>query len=105
MKKPPKIPESMRTKPVHKVDKSDKAEKIEKNNIPKFPLNLRGSTYDNVGDSEAEDEGIDNDYSDDSGTTATPSTCSFCQLTGCEKHESSPALTSEGYDSAYESGN
>lgn len=103
MKKPPKIPESMRTKPVHKVDKSDRPEKIEKNNIPKFPLNLRGSTYDNVGDSEAEDEGIDNDYSDDSGTTATPSTCSFCQVTGCEKHESSPALTSEGYDSAYES--
>merc|ERR1719186_335848 len=109
MKKPPKIPESMRTKPVHKTDKPDKSEKnekscCEKSNIPKFPLSLRSSTYDNVGDSEAEDEGIDNDYSDDSGTaTTTPSTCSFCQLTGCEKHESSPALTSEGYDSAYES--
>jgi len=104
MKKPPKIPENMRTKVVQKVDRAEKTEKNEKNNIPKFPLNLRSSTYDNVGDSEAEDEGIDNDYSDDSGTaTTTPSACSFCQLVGCEKHESSPALTSEGYDSAYES--
>eukprot|EP00092_Neocalanus_flemingeri_P001830 GFUD01001951.1.p1 GENE.GFUD01001951.1~~GFUD01001951.1.p1 ORF type:complete len:901 (-),score=135.14 GFUD01001951.1:453-3155(-) len=104
MKKPPKIPDSMRTKTVPKTDRTDKSEKNEKNNIPKFPLNLRGSTYDNVGDSEAEDEGIDNDYSDDSGTaTTTSSACSFCQLVGCEKHESSPALTSEGYDSAYES--
>jgi len=96
MKKPPKIPESMRTK------SNLKAEKPEKSYIPKFP-NLRSSTYDNVGDSEAEDEGIDNDYSDDSGTNTTPSACSFCQTAGCEKHESSPALTSEGYDSAYES--
>jgi len=106
MKKPPKIPDSMRTKPVIKLDKQDKTEKNEKNNIPKFPLNLRGSTYDNVGDSEAEDEGIDNDYSDDSGTaTVSPSTCTYCQTAGCDKHESSPALTvtSEGYDSAYES--
>ena len=87
-RKPPKIPESMRTKLPSKPDKN------EKNNIPKFPLNLRSSTYDNVVLEEGEDEGIENDYSDDSSGTPGPSLI----------HETSPAQTSEGYDSAQESG-
>jgi hypothetical protein len=38
--------------------------------IPKFPLATRESVYDNVKDvsDNEDDEGIDNDYSDDSGT-------------------------------------
>ena len=78
----------MRTKLSSKPDKS------EKNNIPKFPLNLRSSTYDNVVVEEGEDEGIENDYSDDSSGTPGPGLI----------HETSPAQTSEGYDSAQESG-
>ena len=98
--KPPKIPDNMRTKNFNKTEKTDKAV------TPKFPVHVRSSTYDNVttNDSEIEDEGIDNDYdeADDSTptNTLTPATCS-----ACDKHESSPALTSEGYDSAQESGN
>ena len=87
-RKPPKIPESMRTKLSIKPDKN------EKNNTPKFPLNLRSSTYDNVVLEEGEDEGIENDYSDDSSGTPGPGLI----------HENSPAQTSEGYDSAQESG-
>ena len=87
-RKPPKIPESMRPKLPIKPDKT------EKNNIPKFPLNLRSSTYDNVVLEEGEDEGIENDYSDDSSGTPGPGLI----------HENSPAQTSEGYDSAQESG-
>ena len=87
-RKPPKIPENMRTK------LSIKPDKPEKNNTPKFPLNLRSSTYDNVAVEEGEDEGIENDYSDDSSGTPGPGLI----------HENSPAQTSEGYDSAQESG-
>ena len=87
-RKPPKIPENMRTKLSIKPDKN------EKNNTPKFPLNLRSSTYDNVAVEEGEDEGIENDYSDDSSGTPGPGLI----------HENSPAQTSEGYDSAQESG-
>ena len=89
MRKPPRIPESMRTKISSKQDKNEKI------NIPKFPVNLRSSTYDNVGvcEVEGEDEGIDNDYSDDSGGPGPG-----------PLHEDSPALMSEGYDSAQESG-
>ncbi len=38
--------------------------------LPKFPLATRESLYDNVKDisDNDDDEGIDNDYSDDSGT-------------------------------------
>ena len=81
-------------------------ERSEKIATPKFPLALRGSTYDNVGESEAEDEGIENDYSDDSGGSGGPVQCNQCLVGGCSQHESSPALTntSEGYDSAQESG-
>ena len=83
--------------------KMDRNEKIA---TPKFPLTLRGSTYDNVGESEPEDEGIENDYSDDSGTGGPLVQCNQCVLGGCSQHESSPALTntSEGYDSAQETG-
>ena len=87
-RKPPKIPESMRTKLSSKPDKNEKI------NVPKFPLNLRSSTYDNVVLEEGEDEGIENDYSDDSSGTPGPGLI----------HETSPAQTSEGYDSAQESG-
>ena len=80
--KPPKIPENLRTKQTNKLDKPDKPDK--NLCIPKFP---RGSTYDNVGENNnEEDEGIGNDYSDD------------------PKHEDSPTANSEGYDSACESG-
>ena len=82
-RKPPRIPDSMRTTKI-----SSKTEKNDRSNIPKFPVYLRSSTYDNVMSEEVEDEGIDNDYSDDS----------------LPLHETSPALTSEGYDSAQESG-
>ena len=59
--KPPKIPQNMRLKPI-----VDRAEKVEKVGLGKFP-GLRESVYDNV-ESDIEDEGIDNYYSDDSGT-------------------------------------
>ena len=97
--RPPRIPETMRTR------SSPKLERSEKIFTPKFPLALRGSTYDNVGESEAEDEGIENDYSDDSGGGG-PVQCNQCLIGSCSQHESSPALTntSEGYDSAQESG-
>jgi hypothetical protein len=38
--------------------------------VPKFPVTMRESVYDNVKDvsDNEDDEGIDNDYSDDSGT-------------------------------------
>ena len=90
MRKPPRIPESLRTK----ISSSSKSDKSERNNIPKFPVNLRTSTYDNVAvcEAEGEDEGFDNDYSDDSSSGPG------------HFHEKSPATTSEGYDSAQESG-
>jgi hypothetical protein len=45
--------------------------------IPKFPVSLRESVYDNVKDlsDNEDDEGIDNDYSDDSGTPPKVSRC------------------------------
>ena len=85
-----------------KLEKVEKASSKEPN-TPKFPL--RSSTYDNVGESDGEDEGIENDYSDDSGGSGGGGVaCSQCQAVGCLQHESSPAWTSEGYDSAHESG-
>ena len=92
MRKPPRIPESLRTK----ISSSSKPDKSERNNFPKFPVNPRTSTYDNVAvfEVEGEDEGFDNDYSDDSSGTPGPG----------HLHEKSPATTSEGYDSAQESG-
>ena len=98
--RPPRIPDTMRTRSSPKLERSEKIA------TPKFPLALRGSTYDNVGESEAEDEGIENDYSDDSGASSGPVQCNQCLVGGCSQHESSPALTntSEGYDSAQESG-
>ena len=98
--RPPRIPDTMRTRSSPKLDRNEKIA------TPKFPLTLRGSTYDNVGESEPEDEGIENDYSDDSGTGGPVVQCNQCVLGGCSQHESSPALTntSEGYDSAQETG-
>ena len=95
--RPPRIPDTMRAR------SSPKLERSEKISTPKFPLALRGSTYDNVGESEAEDEGIENDYSDEGSGSVQ---CNQCLVGGCSQHESSPALTntSEGYDSAQESG-
>ena len=89
--KPPRIPDTMRSRSLPRPEKGSQP------NTPKFPLTLRGSTYDNVGESEGEDEGIDPDYSDDSVGRAV---CSQCSVAGCREHESSPALTSEGYDSS-----
>ena len=98
--KPPRIPDTMRPRPSPKLERAEKAKEV---NTPKFPVTMRGSTYDNVGESEGEDEGIENDYSDDSGSSGGVQ-CSQCRGGSCTQHESSPALTSEGYDSAHESG-
>ena len=93
LSKPPKIPENMRHKTPRPGHDSSRP-------VPKFPLtSARSSTYDNVSGetSEVEDEGIDNDYDEaDDGLSTPPGPG--------DKHESSPALTSEGYDSAHESG-
>ena len=96
--KPPKVPENFRSKPTGKSDAV--VDKLEKDSsLPKFPVAVRSSTYDNVGadNEEVEDEGIDNDYDEaeagDSGN-----------LVRGGSQEGSPALTSEGYDSAHESG-
>ena len=99
--KPPKVPENMRSSKL--TGKSDAVvDKHEKDSssLPKFPVSVRSSTYDNVGaeSEEVEDEGIDNDYDEaeavDSGN----------MMVRCGSQEGSPALTSEGYDSAHESG-
>ena len=62
--KPPKIPQNMRLKST--VDRAEKLDKVDKVGFGKFP-GLRESVYDNV-ESDIEDEGFDNYYSDDSGT-------------------------------------
>ena len=51
-----------------------------------------------------EDEGIDNDYDEADDGSITPHSGNSSQQSS-DKHETSPALTSEGYDSAHESGN
>ena len=106
LSKPPKIPESMRSS-VKTTSKPDKNEYQQ--HSPKFPVHpTRSSTYDNVHyEVEVEDEGIGNDFDDneDSVNSRTPPSAPNSCLSGlCDKHESSPALTSEGYDSAHESG-
>ena len=101
--KPPKIPGKLRTKVAGKQDRADR-ERVAAP-APKFPVSgLRTSLYENsagggggggAGDSEVEDEGIDNDY--DEAADTEPGEAGA-------KHETSPALASEGYDSAHESG-
>ena len=99
--KPPKVPENMRSSKLNGKSDAvvDKHEK-DSSSLPKFPVSVRSSTYDNVGaeSEEVEDEGIDNDYDEaeagDSGN----------MMVRCGSQEGSPALTSEGYDSAHESG-
>jgi hypothetical protein len=66
-----KIPEGRR--PASDVNQIHNGKKLEvplAKPIPKFPLATRESVYDNVKDvsDNEDDEGIDNDYSDDSGT-------------------------------------
>ena len=104
LSKPPKIPESMRSG----SKSSNKTDKNETQNSPKFPVHPRSSTYDNVNyELEVEDEGIGNDFDDNEesvNSRTPPSLPSSCLSGLCDKHESSPALTSEGYDSAHESG-
>ena len=99
--KPPKIPGKLRTKVAAKQDRAER-ERVAAA-APKFPVSgLRTSLYENsaaggggAGDSEVEDEGIDNDY--DEAADTEPGEAGA-------KHETSPALASEGYDSAHESG-
>ena len=97
--KPPKVPENLRTKLTGRGD----AGKNGKLCLPKFPVAARSSTYDNVGAEsgeveEGEDEGIDNDYDEAEAGDPEPGE------RGNMSQEGSPALTSEGYDSAHESG-
>ena len=98
--KPPKVPENLRSKLNGKSDAVIKHE-----TLPKFPVALRSSTYDNVatqGVDEVEDEGIDNDY--DEAEVGEMDTGESGNMVRCGSQEGSPALTSEGYDSAHESG-
>ncbi len=64
-----KIPEGRRPD-LNQVHNGKKLEVPSAKPIPKFPLATRESVYDNVKDvsDNEDDEGIDNDYSDDSGT-------------------------------------
>ena len=103
--KPPKVPENLRSsKPSGKSDTVMKHEKIAA--LPKFPVAVRSSLYDNVGSEggeveEVEDEGIDNDYDEaEAGEAGDSGT-----MDRGGSQEGSPALTSEGYDSeSHESG-
>ena len=105
--KPPKVPENLRSsKSNGKSDTVIKHEKISA--LPKFPVAVRSSLYDNVGSEggeaeEVEDEGIDNDY--DEAEAGEAETGDSGNMVRGGSQEGSPALTSEGYDSeSHESG-